>query len=123
MPHPVGRQRDKPPQRTKDGSDGSGRVAAPEEEDAPRREMARELESEHAAEGSSAEIKRLRDPNVARDPSGVSGKRLAWAGRHDPAERPDVANFALRIEEAFVSADSRKDEKRSRHAAIVPAPG
>lgn len=121
MQQSIGRDRGELMKSAQRRNDGIGSPATPEQEDMPRRQVPCELERDHAAEGRAAEIEWLGDLNPARKPCSVGGQRLARAGRLDPGNRPYVANFALAIEQPFISTDPWKDEERPRHAGILPA--
>ena len=119
MQQAIRRDRSERAKRTKRWRDGSRRAAASEQEDLPRRKVTRELERDHSTERRTTDIERLADRELTSESRRVLRQRLVWIRGQSPSDRSNVTNSTLRIEETFVSADARQDEKRQRHASIV----
>lgn len=64
----------------------------------PRRDMPCQFESDHAAEGRTAEIEGVVGVNVLRESCGVLGQRLSAMRRRNPVNRPNITDFTLAIE-------------------------
>lgn len=86
--------------------DGIGRTAAPEQEDVPRRKVAREFERDHSTERGTAEIEGFNHRELTSESRRVLSQRLAWTRRQNPSDWSNVTNGTLCIEETFVSSDA-----------------